>query len=755
MMMPDKEIALMIHRLMARTRALCTVLELKGERVDGPVLTGLGAEGLSVGIGMALHMKGILKESLLHGNQRSQYGFALVKNLAFADSHDHAKEILKNYALTNTSASQGEDGNIHYGCLDHGILAFATSDMGRMIPVLVGMSEEMRRRRWIGIEHAGERPVAIGDFGEGALNQGCIAESMNWVAASNCRLNDDEMREHEKSLDRVGRELRVLRGAPMIFTVNRNQFSIYTREREEHGRSDIAARAYGYGDMRAVHVQGYDVFDVIEKVTEAICHAQALRSSLLDIETFRLSAHNRVQISRDRNNPKIDEGKIRGLAPEEFARGWALFDPLKNCRTSVAAWGYAREEELAAIEAQELNVMGQLFEQVFKEEPEPTLEHRSKKTVMIPHVFSMPSAMHTEVLKKQMHYNGAFVESLRGILRKDPGVTAFGQDIHLGGVLGETIGKGDHVLSEEFGEVRVHTTPISEEAATSVGAGRSLYGGQAFVFYQFAPFWADSYPAWRSVIATNYWQKGLRFNVKGIFPFGVVYDGGSGEYHEACVEAPLLSMGGIVLLFPRSAYEVAGMMNAAHEYPGPVAIFLQTYAFGKSEFGAEVPTEPFIIPFGQANIRRSGNDVSVFAYGAAAVRAAENEAAFLERKGIDIEVVDVQCLEPLDKETLFASARKTGRVIILHEATWRNGGGVYIKHQLDEMGVGSYSRTGQTAHLLCSEDNPIPTKIDFLWARLPFERYVVQKEDDFGIPRTILRSTKLARLARELKEVYR
>lgn len=765
---PDRETALLCHQMLARTRALNAVLELKRHRIEGPVLTGLGAEAISIGIGMALLCRGILKESLLHGNQRTQYGFAVIKNMAFPDGHDHGYEILKNHALVATAASQGEDGNIHWGCLDHGILPFANSDMGRMIPVLAGMAEEMRRVRWPDVRDAWQRPVAIGDFGEGALNQGCIAEAMNWVAASNCRLNDDEMRAHKKSLDRIGRELRVLRGCPMIFVVNSNQFSIYTDAREEYGRSDIAARAHGYGDMRGRTVKGWDVFEVMEHASQAIFDAQQLRSTLLNMETYRLTGHNADMITR--KTGRIDEGEIRGISPEDFKRAWEFFDPLKNCRISLAAWGYAGIDDLMAVEQEEMERAEELFERAFTQEPEATLEHRRTKTLMIPHTFpsipetleespKTPAGRSGDALafspKKFMRYKETFVEVMRDLLRNDSRMTIFGEDIHLGGVLGETRGRGDYLLAEEFGQVRVHTTPISEEVITSVAAGRSLYGGQAWAFYQFAPFWADSYPSWRSVIAPNFWQKGLTFNMKAIFPFGVVHDGGSGEYHESCVESPLLSMGGIAMLFPSNAYDLAGMVRAAHEYPGPVAIFLQIYAFGLSEFGAEISEEPFVIPFGSARVCRSGNDVSVFAYGAACVKAACNEAEFISRRGVDVEVIDIRCLEPLDIETLATSARKTGRVIIMHEADWRHGCGIHIKHRLDEALVNERIKTRMFVHLLCAEDNPIPTKKKFLWARLPFEQYVVKKEDDFGDPRTVLRSHKLATLAQALKEIYK
>lgn len=743
-MMPDKDFALLCHRLLARTRALNAALELHRARVQGPVLTGLGAEGLSVGIGIALMAKGILADSVLHGDHRAQYGFAVTKNEVFPEAHDHAYEILKNHALTATSIAQGEDGNIHWGCLEHGILPFACSDMGRMASIVVGISEEMRRTRWNNLPLA-KRPVAIGVCGEGAINQGGVAEAMNWVAASNCRLTTQEFSKHEPFLDDIGRELWVLRGAPTIFVINRNQFSIYTDAREEHGRSQLALRASGYGNMKGVSVMGWDIFDVIQKTTEAIENAQRLISTLLDMDTYRLTGHNADQIKRKEN--QLNQGETLDVTSTEFARAWEQYDPLKHCHEDMIAWGFASHEELMRKEEEEMQRIERLIDCAFQE-PAPTLEDRKKKTLFLP--FPEPRNAHSDDgAKKRMRYHEALVGELAGELRADPRITIFGEDIHYGGVLGETAGRKGYLLSREFGEVRVHTTPLSEEALTGVAVGRALMGGKPKLFYQFAPFWADSYPMWRAVIATNWWQKKMKFDVVACVPFGVVHSGGSGEYHEACIEGPLYAMGGIVLLFPATAYDVVGMLRSAHEYEGPVVIFLQIYAFGNSEFSAEVPENGYMIPFGHARMRRAGDDISVLAYGAAAVRAAQNEAEFLAREGIDLEIIDIACLAPLDIDTLVVSAKKTGRVIIMHEASARDGCGVHVKHALDDAGATAYSRLPRSAYILAAESNPIPTKKEFLWARLPYAQYVVRVEDDFGEPRTIVRSYKLAVLARE------
>ena len=740
-----KEKALLYHRLIARTRALCQTLEGNRPRIEGPVLTGLGAEALSVGATIALLEAGVLKDSILGGDQRTQYGFALGKNEAFPIGHDHMYEIFKNYALAAATTSQGEDGNIHWGCLEHRILPFACSDMGRMMTILVGMSEELRRREWPGISDPAKRPVAIGAFGEGAMNQGCIHEALNWLAAANCRLTDVEMLEHEKFMDDIGRSLKVLRGAPVIFMVNRNQFAIYTGPREEHGRSNIAERALGYGNMKGVYVRGWDVFDVVEKVGEAVRNAQELIPTLMDVETFRLTGHNADQIKR---KPGVfNEGEILGLAPEKFKWAWENRDPLKFCREVLVLRGLADEKELKAVEEEELKSAQEFFDRAFTE-PSPTLDDRAKKTMLVPHVW--PEANPASDQKGQVkRYKEAFVDGLAGLLRTDERVTIFGEDLHLGGVLGETAGRKGYLLAKEFGEVRVHTMPISEEAGVGSAAGRALMGGKPWVFFQFAPFWADSYPVWRAAISTNWFQKKMRYGFVAVAPFGVVHSGGSGEYHEATIESSFYAMDGVVILFPTDAYDVVGLVNAANDYEGPVLMCLQTCAFGDSQFSAFVPDERYVVPFGQAKIRRGGKDISVIAYGAAAVRAAENEAEFLSREGIDLEVVDIRSLRPLDLATLVTSAKKTGRVVIMHEARESDGCGMAIKHELDKGGATLKARTPQSSYILAAENNPCPTRKEFLWKRLPFEQYVLAAEDNFG-EGTILRSTKLARLAREL-----
>ncbi len=745
--MLSREKSLFCHRLLARTRALCAALELNRPRIEGPVLTGIGAEGISIGTAFALMELGILERSLTNGDHRTQFGFAVAKDEVLAGAHSHVYEILKNYALAATSMNRGEDGNIHWGCTEHGIPPFASSDMGRMASVVVGMAEEMRRRVWPSIANAADRPVAITVFGEGAANQGVVHEAMNWAAASNCRLTSAERVEHEPFLDAIGRELGVLRGAPVIFIVNRNQFSIYTEEREEHGRSDLFFRAFGYGAMKGVRVDGTNVFEVVEKMRAAVRDAQSLTPVLLQMDTYRLTGHNADQIKR--RSGALDDGEIAGVEPEDFKRAWLQMDPVKNCRDTIAAAGYASRDELETVERDEYAAITELFERAFAERP-AELSERKHLSVFVPHEWKTPPVPAAPGETTRLRYKEAFVKTLADILRRDPAVTAFGEDIHRGGVLAETAGKGGYLLAKEFGEARVHSAPISEEAITGVAAGRALAGGAPWCFYQFAPFWADSYPIWRSVISTNWWQKRMRFPLRAVAPFGVVQSGGSGEYHEACIEGPFWQMDGVALLFPTDAYDVAGLVRAAHEYPGPAVLFLQICAFGDSQYAADVPDEPYVIPFGAARVRRAGKDLTVIAYGAAAVIAAENEAEFLSRDGIDCEVIDIRSLVPLDIAALAASATKTGRVVIMHEATERGGCGVHIKHELDRAGATLAARTPQSAYLCVADNNPVPTKKEFVWDRLPFEQYALSSADNFRIGGTILRSRKLARLAREL-----
>jgi len=150
---------------------------------------------------------------------------------------------------------------------------------------------------------------------------------------------------------------------------------------------------------------------------------------------------------------------------------------------------------------------------------------------------------------------------------------------------------------------------------------------------------------------------------------------------------------------------------------------LQISAAGLPEFRSEVPLKPYSIPLGKAHVAREGKDVTVVAYGAAAVSAAKNEADSLEKEqGVSVEVINLRTVHPWDLETIKTSVKKTGRCIIFHEDYAKKSAGQILKGELEEdLGFLEYIKT-PTIKVLGADYMFVPTDTELAWARLPYER---------------------------------
>ncbi len=761
----SKKKALTVYRMMAKTRALFEVLILHRQEIFGTFLSGLGHEAIAAGAALALHEKGIFVASPMNGDHRTIWGLATaLDELAKSDDHNHAYEIMKNFLQKATSLDRGRDGNIHWGCLTCRLLPWMCSDMGRPFPVLVGMADEIARTdEWRNLP-AEKRPVGLAMFGEGADQQGCVSEANSWIAASNCVRSKEELASYEPFLDKLAKETGVLRGSPIIEIVVCNQRSIYTDPADEHGNSDLAKRALGYGNMVGVDVDGDDVEAVYQVVTEAIGRAQNLQATRIIAHTYRRTGHNEDQIQRDakkvkeaRNafengdwdyEPDWSSGKIIDIDPDEFKAHWET-EPLKVYREKLIKSGIATKKELSSITRAARQEMWELYREA-SSEPDVTIEsNKENSSVVPPHPeWSMPLEAPEHVSSsKKIKYQDAYIEVVRELLASDERVTFFGQDVRTGGVLVQT-----RKLAEDFGPRRFFNAPIVEEAIHSNAAGRALVGGRPIIEgQQFAPFFSDAFPSIFAVVSQNYYQKQMKFSLTNIALSGVVFSGGSGPYHETWIEAFLHHMRGITIVAPANAYDLFGLLRAAHEYDGPVVVLLQIAAASDPQFASKIPEEPYLIPFGKAQVKRAGADFTVIVYGAACVHAALNEAEALKEEGIDVEVIDLRTVWPPDLETLRESIKKTGRFTIMHE-DWRDGGvGQTIKASLIEGGesILPYVRT-PNIEIVASDGFPLIARV-LAWDNLPYEIQEVDEKDEKGRPKKVKihRSSKLARVIRE------
>ncbi|MBI1998799.1 MAG: hypothetical protein HYS73_00500 [Parcubacteria group bacterium] len=741
------------YRLIAKTRALQETLILNRRKISGPLLTGLGQEAVSAGTFFALRKCGILESSIKGPSYRDMYGAVVALDEA-AGNNALATDLLRNYLCRATGGNKGRDGNLHWGALSRRLMPFMCSDLAQYAVVSVGYAEELRRRDWPLIEDTRLRPVGIVSFGDGAAQQGIVHEGLNWTAASNFVRSSEEIALlKEEWVDVITKDLRVIRGAPMVFIIHDNMTACFTDSGDEHGASHLSKRAQGYGNMRGVDVDGTNPEAVYCVVVEAIRNAQNLVSTLVVAHDKRLTGHNEDQIARVfspedlRMNRKFFEVKsVRGLDTKGLIdfKSAVEMDPVTGVyRSTHLERGLASREDLDGILVDAREEADALFGSIIGEPKITVAEDEKDRSVFPPFAYVSPSeeSLGAET-GTRMGYNKAFHWIVGKLFEEDPLTVYGGEDVasYEGGVLGLTKG-----LLARFGPARIWNSSLSEGALVATAAGRALAGGKPIVEFQFSGFAMAGLHVLSRVVAPNWYLKKLKFGLTLICPCGIVHGGSSGYFHEDWPGRFFVPARGIVIVAPATAYEVVGFMRAAHEYEGPVAVFLQTSAASLADFYANVPEEPYVIPFGKARIVREGADVTVVTYGAACVAAAKNEAEKLSGDGISVEVIDLRTVYPWDTETIVSSVAKTGRCMIFQEDYYKTAVGQVLKGALLE---GECLEHIKTPHIkVLGAAHPFnPTDGDLMWDSLPYER----ERDKEGYTRHY--SLKLATAIRELME---
>lgn len=267
--------------------------------------------------------------------------------------------------------------------------------------------------------------------------------------------------------------------------------------------------------------------------------------------------------------------------------------------------------------------------------------------------------------------------ALREEMTRNDKVVILGEDVGVnGGVFRATEG-----LFQEFGPNRVIDTPLAESGIIGVSIGMALYGLRPVPEIQFMDFIYPGFDQIQSELAKFRYRSGGQYTTPVVIrtPYGGGIRGS--HYHSQSTEAFFAHTPGLKVVIPATPYDAKGLLTSAMRDPDPV-MFLEPKKIYRTVRG-EVPDEEYTVPIGKANIAREGNDVVVFAYGAmlhVALEAAELAAA----KGINVEVVDIRTIVPFDIETIINSVKKTGRVVILHEACKTGGFGAEIAAQIAE-----------------------------------------------------------------------
>ncbi len=261
-----------------------------------------------------------------------------------------------------------------------------------------------------------------------------------------------------------------------------------------------------------------------------------------------------------------------------------------------------------------------------------------------------------------------YLEAIRqGIweeMERDPSIFLLGEDIGIyGGAFKVTAG-----MLERFGEERVIDTPISESAIVGAAVGAALMGMRPVAEMQFMDFISCGFDQIVNMAAKIHYRWGAKVPLVIRGPSGAGVHGG--PFHSQSNEMWFVHTPGLKVVAPATAYDAKGLIKASIRDDNPVIFFEHKYLYRRIK--EEVPAEDYVVPLGEASVRRAGRDITVITYGAMVWTALE-AAEELEKEGISLEVVDLRTLLPYDERTVLASVRKCSKVILLHEDT-RTGG---------------------------------------------------------------------------------
>jgi len=272
----------------------------------------------------------------------------------------------------------------------------------------------------------------------------------------------------------------------------------------------------------------------------------------------------------------------------------------------------------------------------------------------------------------------AINEAHRIVMREDPNVFVIGEDVaRYGGVYKVTEG-----LLQEFGKSRVRDTPISEAAIAGAGVGAALVGAKPIVEIGFVDFVGTCFDQIVNQAAKYRYLSGGKASVPMVFRMTTGTVGlGYGVHHSQSLEAWFAHTPGLKVVMPSNAADAKGLFIAAVDDPDPV-IFLEHKNLYQQK--SEVPEGRHVVPLGVASICRQGEDVTIVAWSQAVNWAVTAAKRVSESHGISCEVIDLRSLVPLDEAAVLASVRKTGRVIICHEACRTGGFGAELSARVAE-----------------------------------------------------------------------
>ncbi len=518
----------------------------------------------------------------------------------------------------------------------------------------------------------GEMDVTVVTTGEGTTSQGEFYEALSWAA-------------REK--------------APVVFLVENNRYAISVEIHEQRPGGVVAENFKSFYGVDVVRVDGCDFSKSYEVLSAAIERARRGEGpSLIDADVVRLLPHS----SSD------DDKKYR--TKDDLARDKAR-DPIAQLRASLLKHKAITEEELTKLEQD-------IREYVDSEADRALLAPMPRREDACTHVWAEPKQEQEPVPNLEGGQDpvvlvDAINRALREGLRHDENVLVFGQDVAhgKGGVFTATRG-----LTEEFGAERCFNGPLAEASIVGVAIGYALRGFRPIPEIQFGDYIWTAMMQIRNELATIRYRSNNAFKAPVVIrvPVGGYIHGGL--CHSQNIEATFAHIPGIKIALPSTAIDAYGLLKNAMKGDDPV-LFLEHKALYRQSFARSVlpKDDAYHVPFGKGAVRALGRDITVVTYGILVQRALE-AAQIVASEGISVEVIDLRTIVPYDRALIFASAKKTGKVLVFHEDMRFMGFGAEIAADIAEH---CFTDLDAPVMRLAAKDAPVPYNWDLEEEILP------------------------------------
>ena len=551
-----------------------------------------------------------------HALQSDEWIMPLHRNLGvFTGRGMPLHKLFQQWQGHKEGYSKGRERSFHFGSREHHICGMI-SHLGPQLALADGAA----------LAHVlkNEQRIALAFSGDGGTSEGDFHEALNVAAVWDL---------------------------PVIFIIENNGYGLSTPVREQFRCEQLADKARGYG-MESVIIDGNNILAVHETIRGVREYCLRERKPyLIECMTFRMRGH--------------EEASGTKYVPKELMEEWGRKDPIKNYEQFLIAEGVLTEMEVAAIRHEykayiesELLLADQVAPMVANSDEEIADVYAARTTDVV--AISAPDPRDAEVPVKRML--DAIREALWQSMERNPELILMGQDIaEYGGAFKVTEG-----LAAKFGNHRVRNTPLCESAIVGVTLGLALEGIPSVMEMQFADFVTVGFNQIVNNLAKIHYRWGQSAPVVIRMPTGAGV--GAGPFHSQSNEAWFTHVPGLKVVYPSSAFDAKGLLNAAIQDPNPV-LFFEHKALYRS-VSDPVPDGYYEVPLGEANLIQAGNDITIITYGAGVHWATNYQEAHPE---YSLHILDLRTLLPLDYSSIRAAIKQTGKLLLLHEDSLTGG----------------------------------------------------------------------------------